>query len=72
MQHNKYAYARAREGDTVKCATVTLTLAEVNKLVDIADKALDGDSNDDEHDALYLIRERLADMSTDPERRGEK
>ncbi|MGB8834095.1 MAG: hypothetical protein WCC95_18235 [Candidatus Sulfotelmatobacter sp.] len=48
---------------------VALSLAEVNALVDQADKALDGDSNDDEHDALYSIREQLAEMSTDPYRR---
>jgi hypothetical protein len=27
-----------------------------------ADKALDGDSNDDEHDTLYALRERLAEF----------
>jgi hypothetical protein len=48
---------------------VTLLLEELNALIDRADQALDGNSNDDEHDALYLIREKLAGMSTDPERR---
>jgi len=48
---------------------VLLSLDEINSLVDKADKALDGDSNDTEHDTLYLIREILADMSTDPDRR---
>jgi hypothetical protein len=31
-------------------------------LIDNADQALDGDSNDIEHDALYYIREQLADF----------
>lgn len=49
---------------------VSMTLRELNALIDKADKALDGDSNDAEHDALYALRETLADMSTDPDRRG--
>lgn len=46
-----------------------MTLTELNQLIDRADKALDGDSNDEEHDALYEIREAMAEMSTDPDRR---
>ena len=44
---------------------VTLTLAELNALIDAADVAVDGDSHDAEHDALYSLREQLAEMSTD-------
>ena len=49
--------------------TVTMRLTELNALIDKADRALDGDSNDAEHDALYDLRETLAEMSTDPNRR---
>ena len=56
----------------MKTRTVTVTLAELNALIDQADKALDGDSNDAEHDALYAIRETMAEYSTDPERRKAK
>ena len=48
---------------------ILLKLSEVNALIDEADKALDGDSNDAEHDALYALREKLAEFSTDPDRR---
>jgi hypothetical protein len=41
-------------------ATVTLTVSQLNKLVRQADKALKGDSNDAEHDALFSLREALA------------
>lgn len=60
-----YAFGKPQRGN------VTLTLAELNALIDRADKALDGDSNDAEHDALYTLRETLAKYSTDPERRVE-
>jgi len=48
---------------------VRVALAELNIIVDAADKALDGNSNDAEHDALCGIREKLAGWTTDPERR---
>jgi hypothetical protein len=43
--------------------TVEISLTELKALIDCADKALNGDSNDDEHDALYEIREMLADWT---------
>lgn len=48
---------------------VAIKLFALNALIDIADRALDGESNDAEHDALYSIRETLAEYSTDPQRR---
>ena len=51
---------------------VVLDLKDLNALIDQADAALDGDSNDAEHDALYSIREQLANLSQDPDaRRGD-
>lgn len=52
--------------------TVTILLTDLNTLIDIADKALDGNSGDAEHDALYVIREALAEYSTDPTLRAVK
>jgi hypothetical protein len=43
-----------------------IDLKKLVALIDKADDALDGDSNDAEHDALYYIREAPADLSTDP------
>jgi hypothetical protein len=48
---------------------VVIDLKELVALIDKADAALDGDSNDAEHDALYSIRETLAELSTDPNAR---
>lgn len=42
--------------------------AEIMRLMTIADRALNGDSNDAEHDALYEIRELLSVIYEDPER----
>ena len=42
---------------------VAIPLAELNGLIDQADAALDGDSNDTEHDALTALREALAEYS---------
>jgi hypothetical protein len=63
--------SKYKDGKTKKNQLVILSLPELNALIDSADKALDGDSNDAEHDALYSIREHLADMSSDPQRRRE-
>jgi hypothetical protein len=49
--------------------SIKITVKELNALIDKADKALDGDSNDAEHDALYSLRETLSEMSQDPDRR---
>jgi hypothetical protein len=48
---------------------IVLTLEELNALIDKMDDALDGDSNDYEHDVLFQTRDELAEMSTDPDRR---
>jgi hypothetical protein len=50
-------------------AKITVTRAELLKLCIQADAALDGDSNDAEHDALNTIRGVLSDFLEDPERR---
>lgn len=63
---SKYQFGSEPKGSE----NVTVKLVELNRLIDLADAALDGDSNDAEHDALYSIRESLADYTTDPYRRG--
>ena len=45
-----------------------ITPCELVALLDTADKALNGDSNDAEHDALYQIREVLSGTLEDPTR----
>jgi hypothetical protein len=50
---------------------VVLSLKELNDIIDKMDDALDGDSNDYEHDVLYMTREELAEFSSDPDRRRE-
>jgi len=45
---------------------ISVTPEELISLMQEADKALDGDSNDDEHDALYSIREQLSDIFERP------
>lgn len=42
---------------------VLIPLAKLNKLIDWADRALDSDSNDHEHNTLYNLREELANFS---------
>jgi hypothetical protein len=50
-------------------AQIAVTRNELLRLMMEADKALDGDSNDDEHDALYSVREELGEIVEAPERR---
>lgn len=50
-------------------AKIVVTRHELLRLMLAADKALDGDSNDDEHDALYEVREGLGAFIEEPERR---
>jgi hypothetical protein len=65
MAKSQYQFGREpRPGEKV-----ILTLTKLNHLIDVADIALDGDSNDAEHDALYYIREALANLSQDPNAR---
>lgn len=40
---------------------------ELIKQMRLIDKALNGDSNDAEHDALYHVREWLSDIYEDPD-----
>lgn len=41
---------------------VNLGPLEIVEMIDTADKALNGDSNDDEHDALVEIRQYLSNI----------
>jgi hypothetical protein len=41
---------------------IVVTAGELVALLNEADEALDGDSNDAEHDALYSIRESLSEI----------
>jgi hypothetical protein len=58
------AHRDFRRGERIRVGPVEI----VNRLREI-DRALNGDSNDDEHDALYTIREWLSGVLEDPERR---
>jgi hypothetical protein len=51
-------------------AQIVVTRHELLKLCIEADRALDGDSNDAEHDALCALRDRLSTFLEDPERRS--
>jgi hypothetical protein len=50
---------------------IVLTLKELNDLIDKMDDALDGDSNDYEHDVLFATRDTLSEFTSDPDRRIE-
>lgn len=50
-------------------APVTVTRHELLRAIQAADRALDGVSNDAEHDALYDLREILSEWVEAPERR---
>jgi hypothetical protein len=60
--------ARANE-DADDGVKIMLTPAAVVSAMCSADKALNGDSNDAEHDALYALREWLSEIFEDPSRR---
>jgi hypothetical protein len=49
---------------------ISITPSELIDLLDTADNALNSNSNDTEHDALYLIRECLSEWFEDSTRRG--
>ena len=55
--------------DTKNGVKIVLSPKEILKQMGEADKALNGDSNDDEHDALHSLREWLSDIFEDPDRR---
>jgi hypothetical protein len=64
---SKYQYGKKEpKPEDIK---VTLTLKELNDLIDKMDDALDGDSNDYEHDVLYATRDTLSEYTSDPDRR---
>ena len=48
---------------------IVVTPSELVALMQTADEALNGDSNDAEHDALYELREELSEIFEDPNRR---
>lgn len=49
---------------------ISLNPKEVVNVMQTLDLALNGDSNDDEHDALYWVREWLSKAYEDPARRN--
>lgn len=55
--------------DTTRGVKIQITPEELIRRIKNADRALNGDSNDAEHDALYELREWLSDILEDPERR---
>jgi hypothetical protein len=65
MSKSKYTFGREANDNEF----VAIPLKDLNALIDLADSALDGNSNDAEHDALYNLRETLADWSQEPEAR---
>lgn len=48
---------------------ILVTPKELVERMSAADKALNGDSNDAEHDALFDLREWLSEVFEDPARR---
>jgi DNA segregation ATPase FtsK/SpoIIIE-like protein len=56
---------RAAE-ETARGVRVYVTPSDLIGLMDDADKALNGDSNDAEHDALYDLRDTLSEWFEDP------
>ena len=48
---------------------VLITPLELTRLLQEMDAALNGDSNDEEHDALYEAREKLSEVLEDAKRR---
>lgn len=61
---------RRAEQATKKGNTIKFTPIEILDAMKQADDALNGYSNDAEHDALYSLREWLSDCYESPERRG--
>lgn len=51
---------RQAKEDAKKGLEIKVAPLELIEQIDKADKALNGDSNDDEHDALWEIREWIA------------
>jgi chloramphenicol 3-O-phosphotransferase len=57
------------KSDTTRGVKIEVTPEEVVRRMKMADRALNGDSNDAEHDALSDLREWLSDVFEDPDRR---
>jgi len=55
--------------DTLRNVKIEITPSELVDLMKDADQALNGDSNDEEHDALYRIRRWMSEVVEDPDRR---
>jgi hypothetical protein len=64
------AVRRKAKDDTKKGIKVHVTPDEIVQQLDVADKALNGDSNDAEHDALFAIREWMSELFESPRRRS--
>lgn len=58
------------KSDTTRGVKIQVTPEEVVRRIKMADRALNGDSNDAEHDALHDLREWLSEIFEDPERRA--
>jgi len=58
---------RAAEA-TQRGMTIRITPDEIIEMMTLADLALNGSSNDSEHDALYDLRVRLSEFYEDPSR----
>jgi hypothetical protein len=56
--------------DTIRGVKIQVTPEEVVRRMKMADRALNGDSNDAEHDALHDLREWLSEIFEDPDRRA--
>jgi hypothetical protein len=56
--------------DTLRGVKIMMTPEEVIRRMKMADRALNGASNDAEHDALYALREWLSEVLEDPDRRA--
>lgn len=55
--------------DMMRGVKVTIDPQELVRRMKHADDALNGDSNDAEHDALYALRAWLSEILEDPDRR---
>ena len=58
--------------DTRNGVRISISPEEVLTQIAMADRALNGDSNDSEHDVLCALREWLSDVYEDPEYRVQR
>lgn len=59
---------RCAAGATRRGVKIGITPDEMIAMMTVADLALNGDSNDADHDALYNLRERLSELYEDVSR----